>query len=606
MSRWGKLFIGIIVVALALWPGLVLAQGETPQVIIHKAELATDSPKVTIELSVVEQGAETGVKVVPGLTVDNFKVFEDDQAVAPGDLTVTGYAPGNAVAVVLDTGQNIVKGKGVTSSTRWGDVHDFSDDRNKNGLINELVKFRLNDPEDWIGFVGVTKDITGVVTTPLARDQNIVLNAVTDLQPYNGLTPLRAGIDQALKAFEAPDLPKNLQRSIVVFSDGIDITKNPDEFSDLIRRAEKAGITFYTVGMASPKTANGFESVGLERLAKQTNGAFVKHDSPEQRAKVLEMFDRIAGQRQQYRLTYPTHAHAGEHNLLVRVTAPGGSAEATTNFVSALQMPSLSIAVDKTGVMKGDKVNVTPQWKLNDNYNHQTTKIEYLVGGKIISTVTGLMPFVWDTSTVPDTAAEYPIEARAYDSILVDEPPAISNQVKVKIEIPAPTQVVNSVGQNWLGLLLLPIVVLLLIIVIPNRKKISQTARATTQRLQVATRRLSPASAGKYKLMALSLGQEFALTEKIVRVGRDPNSIVALNDPSVSLAHADLIEDQSGNYMIADLTSTNGTYVNGQRLPAGPGPGQPGATLLLRPGDVIRLGAVELRFDYAKATRRLP
>jgi hypothetical protein len=112
----------------------------------------------------------------------------------------------------------------------------------------------------------------------------------------------------------------------------------------------------------------------------------------------------------------------------------------------------------------------------------------------VISTVTRLSPFIWDTSSLPDVGAEYALEARGYDSILRDAPPATSNQRIVKVSIPAGTQAVQSVGQNWLGLLLLPVVILLLIIVIPNRKKITQTARATTQKLQVATRRLTPSS----------------------------------------------------------------------------------------------------------------
>jgi hypothetical protein len=270
-------------------------------------------------------------------------------------------------------------------------------------------------------------------------------------------------------------------------------------------------------------------------------------------------------------------------------------------------MPTVQIAADKSGVMKGEKVTITPQWQVVDGYDRNPTRIEYLVNSKIMTTLNTLDPFVWDTSTLPDDPGiEYSLNALAYDSVLVDAPPAISNQVKVKVEIPATTQAVKSVSQNWLGLLLLPVVILLLIIVVPNRKKITQTARATTQRLQVATRRLAPLSAARYKLMALSQGQEFPLTEKIVRIGRDPNAMITLNDPSVSLAHADMIEDQSGTYMVVDLTSTNGTYVNGQQLQRGSAPGQPGPAILLRPGDIVRLGGVELRFDYAKATRRLP
>jgi hypothetical protein len=603
MHFWRILLAAATWIGIALSPGLTaMAQAELPAVMIHKAELAPDVPQVTAEISVIEHKPGTSGNFVSGLTPAEFEVFEDNQQVPPGDVAVTEQTAGQAIVVVLDTGANVVTRPGVTSRTRWDDASAFSEDRARNGLISELVDYRLAD-DDWIGIVGVGDSVTPVV--PLGRDRNEVTNNVKLMRPYNGATPLRAGIDQALELFKTSDLPAHLRKSIVVLSDGIDVFKNPDEFSDLIRRANETGVTFYTIGLASPNSTAGFETVGLERLAKQTEGDFVAHNGPEQRAQVLALFDRLATQRQQYHLSYPTHAGQGRHDLRVRVTTPDGVVEAQTDFVSQLQMPTLEIAVDKLGVTKGDKVAITPHWNVIDGYNRNPARVVYLVDGSVITTLNTLDPFVWDTAGITK-GGDYPIEARGYDSVLIDAPPAASNQLKVKVEIPVPETVVQSVGQNWLGLLLLPIVVLLLIIVIPNRKKITQTARATTQRLQVATRRLAPLSAARYKLMALNLGQEFPLTEKIVRIGRDPNSGIALNDPGVSLAHADLIEDQSGTYMIVDLTSTNGTYVNGQPLQRGPMPGQPGPAVLLRPGDIVRVGGIELRFDYAKATRRLP
>jgi predicted component of type VI protein secretion system len=55
---------------------------------------------------------------------------------------------------------------------------------------------------------------------------------------------------------------------------------------------------------------------------------------------------------------------------------------------------------------------------------------------------------------------------------------------------------------------------------------------------------------------------------------------VAINDGEVSRRHSRLLF-QGGKYVIEDLGSTNGTFVNGQRL-AGP--------VVLKPGDVVTLG----------------
>jgi len=271
-------------------------------------------------------------------------------------------------------------------------------------------------------------------------------------------------------------------------------------------------------------------------------------------------------------------------------------------------VPTLEIAASRFEVPRGETVTITPTWKTIDGVDRPPLKIEYLVDSKVISTSATLDPFVWDTSTEPKTPNEYGIEAKGYDSILRDAPPAISNQIKVKMSIPAPEAVAQSVEQNWLPLLLLPLVIVLLILVVPNRKKIAQTARTQTTRLQrTATRLLSASPAGRYDYKLIGLGgQEFPLRERIVRIGRDPDATIALMDLSVSGAHAELTQDQAGGYMIADLTSANGTFVNSRQLQAGPMKGQPGPTVPLRPGDNIRLGAVELQYQYAKVTRRLP
>ena len=63
-------------------------------------------------------------------------------------------------------------------------------------------------------------------------------------------------------------------------------------------------------------------------------------------------------------------------------------------------------------------------------------------------------------------------------------------------------------------------------------------------------------------------------------IGRDAASGVAISDAEVSRKHARL-NFQGGKYVLEDLGSTNGTFVNGQRL-SGP--------TVLKSGDVVSLG----------------
>lgn len=77
-----------------------------------------------------------------------------------------------------------------------------------------------------------------------------------------------------------------------------------------------------------------------------------------------------------------------------------------------------------------------------------------------------------------------------------------------------------------------------------------------------------------------SAGKVYDIEKTSVTIGRDLNNEIVINDPEVSRRHARLFL-QGVNYVLEDLGSTNGTFVNGQRL-MGP--------YVLRPGEVITLG----------------
>ncbi len=86
-------------------------------------------------------------------------------------------------------------------------------------------------------------------------------------------------------------------------------------------------------------------------------------------------------------------------------------------------------------------------------------------------------------------------------------------------------------------------------------------------------------------------GKVFLIQKTETTIGRDEKSDIFILDSGVSRHHA-VLSLQGPNYVIKDLGSTNGTFVNEQRLIA------PRA---LKPGDIILLGdKVRLVFDVAK------
>lgn len=93
-------------------------------------------------------------------------------------------------------------------------------------------------------------------------------------------------------------------------------------------------------------------------------------------------------------------------------------------------------------------------------------------------------------------------------------------------------------------------------------------------------------------------GDEIVLTETISTIGRQDDQDVSIDATAVSRQHAEVRRTGHG-YLLADLDSRNGTFVNGERLGEDPHP--------LRDGDEIVIAGVEtLRFIDPLATPMAP
>ncbi|MCQ3936898.1 MAG: hypothetical protein DPW18_07605 [Chloroflexi bacterium] len=77
----------------------------------------------------------------------------------------------------------------------------------------------------------------------------------------------------------------------------------------------------------------------------------------------------------------------------------------------------------------------------------------------------------------------------------------------------------------------------------------------------------------------------FPLTLPVINIGRRLDNQLTIDDPRVSRNHAQL-RAIKGRYVVFDLNSTGGTFVNGQRT----------SQSVLYPGDVISLAGVALIF----------
>lgn len=83
-------------------------------------------------------------------------------------------------------------------------------------------------------------------------------------------------------------------------------------------------------------------------------------------------------------------------------------------------------------------------------------------------------------------------------------------------------------------------------------------------------------------------GAELRFTRPLISLGRELDNDAVIEDSRVSRHHAQILF-QHGRYILRDLGSTNGTFVNAQPVEA----------MMLAPGDRLSLGGVEVQFTLA-------
>jgi predicted component of type VI protein secretion system len=84
-------------------------------------------------------------------------------------------------------------------------------------------------------------------------------------------------------------------------------------------------------------------------------------------------------------------------------------------------------------------------------------------------------------------------------------------------------------------------------------------------------------------------GNEYDVAQGVI-LGRLDSSDIPVKDTKASREHAKIYK-QGGRFAIVDLNSSNGTFVNGERV----------TKHLLEPGDEISIGTVQLLFEDPEA-----
>src|ERR1700722_6553631 len=81
-------------------------------------------------------------------------------------------------------------------------------------------------------------------------------------------------------------------------------------------------------------------------------------------------------------------------------------------------------------------------------------------------------------------------------------------------------------------------------------------------------------------------GRSVELTAERTTVGRVEENAFQIAEPSVSSRHCEILF-RGSDIVVKDLNSTNGTFINGEKI----------SEAVLKPGQTLRLGNIDLRLD---------
>ena len=371
-------------------------------------------------------------------------------------------------------------------------------------------------------------------TTDYAQAKSVI----GGLLPTDG-TNIGEGLRVANEALAGE--PSGTQRFIILLSDGMtnEGLAPPDILSGPVQDAVNAGTCIYTVGFGDP----GSLDEGLLQAIADASGCgqyYYASDAYQLSKIYIELRHRSLGQ--------------------VVASISGDVQQGQTTTPQAFDVPAQQGELNMTLTWPGstlDLVVTDPQGKQVDSSYPGASLVPYARFVYLI--VKNPLSGAWKLSVF---GREVPEGIINYDAV-----------ASVRAAPPSQPKPTGSNNQALLAVAAIAFLALLLAVFAIARQ----------------TPRTAPASAGGgagvYVKQGHGNGARAGFRRNLLGIGRDPRNELVLADEQVSRTHAQ-IRRETGGYVIYDLNSRNGTFVNGQRVSRCP----------VRPGDEILVGNTSLVF----------
>ena len=434
-------------------------------------------------------------------------------------------------------------------------------DNVKQGLMNILDNFRQVDKMG----IAIFHD-RFIKKSEFGNDREVLKNNIGDLTTGGSSTELYQSVIQSLEWLKKYNTPK--RKVLIIVSDGDD-NGTQYSLSDCIREIEKSGISVFTIGSIAEKNENKGTLLNMDKLASASkDGKYFKISSPEDIKNIIPIIYDII--KKEYVLEYYSWANPLQNitgTLTVKFngkkyekdfkyTAPKSIVEnhPSESFFKSKEFLYIIIIVGiiiiALGIIIWLNVKKKKQYKTEKEKEVQLREKE-----------------------ARENRERYDKLMNEYNSILdkIEQQSVVSQADKEKIELLENRM--REASKTMIG-------------DIPQfdvRRRTQILTSKTSDSTDIS--RPTSGTATIRVLNGFETGKQMIILPEGILIGRQQGQLI-ISDNSVSRRHARIFQS-AGGYSIEDFGSTNGTFVNNNRVKIS----------AIKSGDKIRLGNIELLFQ---------
>jgi hypothetical protein len=432
----------------------------------------------------------------------------------------------------------------------------------------------LSPNTDWFS-TAVSVDESGIqILEDWSNDYETAIETLYRFRsPKDGDSPyLFDLIDSTFDKFDYAELPSNLQKAIVLFSDGVD-RRSARSLIDVAQKAIDRNIKIHAVLIGPPNFGGGQEN--MQRLAALTGGQFQQLA----RASDLDLlWNSMAIGRNQRVISYRSTQPRPETITVVAYLPDGTRKETTRRFpplrlqpvtIQISQLISHTFVITRQGnsigasleALEPQTINIPLNFEWPDGHQRYISSITYKIGNNTQTIKTAPFDEIAVDISSLDTGS-YSLNLEVSDELgVVGKAEPLLAQIYT---VPPTNSYVLFLGGAVGVMVFVTALVVGGVFLVKRNGPTEESSLKDTQQFRLPVARLilihgdgAPRQMPRH--MDLLSGKNI--------IGRDRSQVnLVIEHPVISRKHCQIKEEINGGFRIQDLNSRNGTFVNNRQV----------------------------------------